>query len=68
MRTVKAVPARDTAGYGYSLASEAKAARTASRQQEEARQTEREREWDPGDPSDPMNLAMGGDTGLGYGL
>ena len=27
MRTVKAVPARDTAGYGYSLASEAKAAR-----------------------------------------
>lgn len=68
MRTVKAVPARDTAGYGYSLASEAKAARTASRQREEARQTEREREWDPGDPSDPMNLAMGGDTGLGYGL
>ena len=52
----------------YSLASETAKARETSRQREEARRAEREREWDPGDPSDPMNLAMGGDTGLGYGL
>lgn len=54
--------------HAYSLASETAKARETSRQREEARRAEHEREWDPSDPSDPMNLAMGGDTGLGYGL
>ena len=53
-----------------SLAAAAKEAKEASKQLKREREPEPEPtlEWNPWDPSDPMNLAMGGSQGYGLGL
>ena len=53
-----------------SLAAAAKEAKEASKQLKRERDPEPEPalEWNPWDPADPMNLAMGGGQSQGYGF